>query len=213
MKRICTDPEMRFFIAKDSHEDSGFSSWCLPTTSNARHLLRRLTWTEWSYTWLAYLYDAVTALIIPNSIYAYFYPRRAIFERNKQRWRVMEGQITKACIRKDHAEQGYWKLAYLGRSSPSPTNQLTPNSVLWVGVLPEHQGKGLASRLLKWGLDQADKEDRAIYLQASQLAVGLYERHGFKVLTRPEVVSSEEKGGPLEMIIMCRDKRSERKKE
>ena len=114
MRRMCTDPEMHFFIAKDSHQDLGFSGWCVPTTSNAKHLLRRITWTESIYAGLARIYDAVTAYI-PKSLYAYFYPERARFDKQRNRWVAMKNEVTKSCMPKEHAEQRYWELAYLGK--------------------------------------------------------------------------------------------------
>jgi len=48
--------------------------------------------------------------------------------------------------------------------------------------LPEHQGKGAAGMLLRWGLDQADEKGLEAYLEATPMAVKYYEKFGFKVV-------------------------------
>lgn len=112
---MTTDPETYTFIASDSSkcQDTGFSAWCIPTPRNASHLLRSRTWSEYFYALLAHCYDTATAYI-PNALYAYFCPQRARFIRQKQRWVTMDAEVTKTCMRKEDAENGYWKLAYLG---------------------------------------------------------------------------------------------------
>jgi GNAT superfamily N-acetyltransferase len=51
-----------------------------------------------------------------------------------------------------------------------------------VGVLPDMQGKGLGSTLLRPTLDRCDREGLPAYLEASsERNAALYERHGFKL--------------------------------
>lgn len=47
---------------------------------------------------------------------------------------------------------------------------------------PEYQGRGAAGLMLDWGLDKADREGLAVYLDATQQARPLYERRGFNVV-------------------------------
>jgi GNAT superfamily N-acetyltransferase len=49
-------------------------------------------------------------------------------------------------------------------------------------VLPEYQGRGLATPLMKWGFERAKEENLPIYLDATPKGKGIYERFGFKVV-------------------------------
>jgi GNAT superfamily N-acetyltransferase len=52
----------------------------------------------------------------------------------------------------------------------------------WLGVVPEHQRRGLGSRLLTPVLEQCDATGTPAYLEAtSRRNAGLYARHGFEV--------------------------------
>ncbi|KAJ5463671.1 hypothetical protein N7475_008615 [Penicillium sp. IBT 31633x] len=49
-----------------------------------------------------------------------------------------------------------------------------------LGVHPSQQGRGLGSKLLKWGLVRADAEGVEVYLSASPEGKPLYEKNGFR---------------------------------
>ncbi|KAJ5334581.1 hypothetical protein N7452_006984 [Penicillium brevicompactum] len=49
-----------------------------------------------------------------------------------------------------------------------------------LGVHPSQQGRGLASKLLKWGLCRADAEGVETYLSASPEGKPMYEKYGFR---------------------------------
>ena len=52
----------------------------------------------------------------------------------------------------------------------------------WIGVVPEAQGRGIGSRLLRRGLALADAGEMPVYLEAtSRRNAALYARHGFEV--------------------------------
>ncbi|KAJ5708547.1 hypothetical protein N7488_008348 [Penicillium malachiteum] len=51
-----------------------------------------------------------------------------------------------------------------------------------LGVHPSHQGRGLASKLLKWGLARADEESVEVYLSSSPDGKPLYLKNGFQSL-------------------------------
>jgi ribosomal protein S18 acetylase RimI-like enzyme len=62
-----------------------------------------------------------------------------------------------------------------------------------LGTDPEHQGKGIASALIRPTLEQCDELGIPAYLESSKPSnIPFYERHGFRV-TRPIQVE----GGPL----------------
>ena len=48
-----------------------------------------------------------------------------------------------------------------------------------LAVRPEYQGKGLSSKLLRWALEQADKEGTAAFLESVPEAQPVYEKYGF----------------------------------
>lgn len=45
---------------------------------------------------------------------------------------------------------------------------------------PEHYGRGAGSRLLSWGVDQADRLGVPVCLESSPAGLNLYQRFGFK---------------------------------
>lgn len=60
-----------------------------------------------------------------------------------------------------------------------------------IGVEPVSQGKGLGSALLALALAQCDEQHAPAYLESSnERNIPLYERHGFKVLTKLQTGSS-----------------------
>lgn len=57
-----------------------------------------------------------------------------------------------------------------------------------IGVVPDHQGQGYASRLIRPMLDRADAEGMPVYLDANQDEhISLYEHFGFQVKERVDM--------------------------
>ena len=54
-------------------------------------------------------------------------------------------------------------------------------------TLPMYQRKGIASLLLKWGLDIADDRGLVCYLDASPMGLGLYKKFGWKEVDHVDV--------------------------
>ncbi|MCJ1410459.1 hypothetical protein MMC19_004544 [Ptychographa xylographoides] len=52
----------------------------------------------------------------------------------------------------------------------------------FIATLPEHQGKGAAGRMIRWGLEQADRDCLEAYVEASPVSVPVYEHYGWKVV-------------------------------
>ncbi|EAW20217.1 GNAT family N-acetyltransferase [Aspergillus fischeri NRRL 181] len=63
-----------------------------------------------------------------------------------------------------------------------------------LGTRPEYAGQGLASRLLRWGLERADEVGLETYLSASPVGRPLYEKFGFRVVEEREVVGGYVQG-------------------
>lgn len=55
-----------------------------------------------------------------------------------------------------------------------------------MGTLPEYQGRGAGSLLVKWGCDLADKDGVAAYVDASKEGAPLYKKYGFVDLSPPD---------------------------
>ena len=73
-----------------------------------------------------------------------------------------------------------------------------PEPVWYLGVLgvaPDHQGKGLGSRLMRPMLERADREGLPVTLETAKARnLPLYRRHGFEVLRE---LSPPEPDGPV----------------
>ncbi|KAL3456706.1 hypothetical protein BJX64DRAFT_270151 [Aspergillus heterothallicus] len=57
-----------------------------------------------------------------------------------------------------------------------------------LAVAPEFGRRGLGARLLKWGLDRADRERIITFISSSPTGRGLYEKHGCKALNNYQVI-------------------------
>ncbi|GKT41019.1 uncharacterized protein ColSpa_01200 [Colletotrichum spaethianum] len=66
----------------------------------------------------------------------------------------------------------------------------------------EHQGKGAASPLLKWGCDIADEEGILAFLEAMPKAKAIYEKYGFQTVDRLEFTAPN--GASVGQIFMLR---------
>jgi ribosomal protein S18 acetylase RimI-like enzyme len=63
-----------------------------------------------------------------------------------------------------------------------------------------HQGRGAGRKLLEFGVELADKENREIYLEASPPGVPVYKKFGFREVDRVVVAD-----GKFTEILMLRD--------
>lgn len=57
-----------------------------------------------------------------------------------------------------------------------------------LAVDPEFGGRGIASQLIKMGVDQAQKENLPAYTMSSPAAIRVYERQGFKSLGKKQML-------------------------
>ena len=56
------------------------------------------------------------------------------------------------------------------------------------GTKPEMQGKGIGSKILRFVLAKADKENKKCYLECEEKNRKLYEHYGFKVIKEAEIL-------------------------
>ena len=78
-----------------------------------------------------------------------------------------------------------------------------------LAVLPEYQGKGIGSKLLQWGTEQADARNARIYVEASIEGYPLYRKYGWHEVDRLEIDYAQYGGtGEITFILMMRDPQS-----
>ncbi|KAJ5822381.1 Acyl-CoA N-acyltransferase [Penicillium robsamsonii] len=51
-----------------------------------------------------------------------------------------------------------------------------------LATLPEYQGRGFGSAILKWGIEKADASQSRIFLEGTPEGVPLYLKHGWKIV-------------------------------
>lgn len=84
-----------------------------------------------------------------------------------------------------------------------------PDAVLeFLATLPEHQGKGIGTQMLQWGMDKADAANARIYLEATADGCPLYLKNGFRVVDEV-VLDYAEFGGQQSQTftLMVRDRK------
>ncbi len=74
-----------------------------------------------------------------------------------------------------------------------------------LGTLPSYQGRGAGSLIMRYGVEQADRDGRKAYLEASPSSVSLYRRFGF--FEKDEVTVDVKGHGPYQNLCMVREPR------
>ncbi|KAL4741642.1 acyl-CoA N-acyltransferase [Aspergillus similis] len=71
---------------------------------------------------------------------------------------------------------------------------------------PEYQGKGVGTALLRWGIEQADQQQRRIYLEATTEGYPVYVKCGWRGVERIKMDYAQWGGeGSQELTLMVRD--------
>ena len=78
-----------------------------------------------------------------------------------------------------------------------------------MGVLPQYQNKGVGTALLKWGLQEAAKNEKRVYLTATPIGRILYGKEEFSIM-RVVTVNLEKYGkkGDYTQTVMVWDRRA-----
>ena len=194
MQSFIQDPRNHAFLVYDhaSEQVAGFSAWTVP--SGSRHCRDVPTWTRVRlsvHTWLSAVVPRSLFMLWERLVYGVerARARQAVRER-KRAWSIFVEDANRRFIRPEHREQGYWHLSLLG-------------------VLPDFGRQGIAQRLLAWGMERADEEDRPIYLSASAQGLGAYKKSGFVEVGRDICYPEDPLGGWPEIVCM-RKRLSER---
>lgn len=76
----------------------------------------------------------------------------------------------------------------------------------FLATLPAHQGQGIGTRLLRWGLDKANTVQRRVYLEATPEGYPLYIKYGWRAVEEVTIDFTEYGGEGLQtFVIMIRD--------
>lgn len=67
---------------------------------------------------------------------------------------------------------------------------------------PQCSRRGAAGKVIQWGIDQATLKRLPIYLESSEVARPLYERHGFRVIEHFEMDLAQYGGTGVERVTM-----------
>ncbi|CAG8897191.1 unnamed protein product [Penicillium egyptiacum] len=93
---------------------------------------------------------------------------------------------------------------------PNPRQGLFCSNISLVldllATLPEYQGRGFGSAILKWGMEKADASQSRIFLEGTPEGVPVYLKHGWKILE--EVVMDYTRFGGVgqeSFFLMMRD--------
>ncbi|KIX94455.1 uncharacterized protein Z520_09841 [Fonsecaea multimorphosa CBS 102226] len=73
-----------------------------------------------------------------------------------------------------------------------------------IGTSPKYQKQGAASLLLQWGLERADDLELAAYVESAPPALRLYEKYGFKEVSKLPLEMSPWKDGEYLNVCMVR---------
>lgn len=104
--------------------------------------------------------------------------------------------------RKEHATDDDLSMS-LGGVSKCHANRTVLD---FLATLPAHQGKGIGSMFLRWGLDKADAVQRRVYLEATPEGYPLYCKYGWRAVERVTVDFAPHGGeGSQSLVIMMRD--------
>lgn len=199
-KRIMVNKDFHPFLVRDKESGQvvALSNWKVtaplktqagPQVKSTEY--RTLSLSERIWSWLYWGRDKLSKLV-PKWLYKMFYPRNRDFYERKSRWFVKVLDNFNNSVIENDKNLGYWTLMHLG-------------------VSPQYGGQGIASALLQWGLDQADKTDRAIYIIATTAGAKLYKKHGFEEVSSDIYFPGEPFGG-FEVSMMRRARISEREK-
>jgi GNAT superfamily N-acetyltransferase len=74
-----------------------------------------------------------------------------------------------------------------------------------LAVDPDFAGRGIASRLVKWGTSKADRDGVPSYLESSPAALNTYKRCGSKELKGLQVVKDNDSHILTVMVRMSED--------
>lgn len=113
------------------------------------------------------VYDTITPFLYPNWLQRIINPSKHA-ELAGRKERLSKIIVSNDSIRKNHL--------------PSEMNEGTYWTLSVLGVSEEYGRRGIGTRLLQWGCERADADDKSIFVCASQEGAALYKKNGFQVV-------------------------------
>jgi GNAT superfamily N-acetyltransferase len=176
--------------AKVGEHVAGFAYWAPPkATKIPRSLHLRILGGILS------VYDTIKSFIYPKWLQKLVNP--AAYQENLERAERRE---------KIMAIDGDIK----SRRFPAELDEGTCWTLVALGVSEDFSRRGIGSKLVQWGCDRADEDDRAIYVSASQEGTHLYLKHGFDVIHHEAECLYDPQRGWVEQTYLIRWQKSRR---
>lgn len=75
-----------------------------------------------------------------------------------------------------------------------------------LATLPDHQGRGVGTEMLRWGMQKADAWQARIYLESTPEGYPVYLKHGWRPVEEVSLDFSQHGGvGSEPFVVMIRD--------
>lgn len=204
VKRYLLSEDARIFLAyeHDSGRPAGLAMWHIEhamsagsDSHNSDTIGPRLRLPLWKHV-IRMLMDTSDALTLALSRFNLHWlvlssKLRVQTLQRERMWAEHTEGVENRCISTSDRKHGFLQLSILG-------------------VHPAFGGRGIAKRLVQWGLDKADNEDVSVYLSASPKGMPIYKKMGFKVIDPVLCYPDDPQGGWVETF-MVRPRPSERK--
>ncbi|OGM42793.1 GNAT family acetyltransferase [Aspergillus bombycis] len=112
-----------------------------------------------------------------------------------------------ASLRPKEMREDIWEAAFRRMKEKRATHVRKDDMILDIlAISPEHQGKGIGSKLLQWGTQHADARNARIYLEATIEGYPLYRKYGWHEMERIVIDYAEYGGtGQAVFVLMMRD--------
>lgn len=190
MLRRLNEPTHYMVCAKVDGHVAGVSIWT-PPTDRERYVPLHLRLLGIALA----TYDTLAKYVYPDWLRRYINPveHKELAARAERREAIMglDDKIKEQCLPESMKEGTYWTLAVLG-------------------VSEEYGRRGIGTKLLQWGFEQADKDDRPIFVSASQEGTALYTKTGFEVLYHASQVVYDPIRGWVDQTYLVRWNKSRR---
>jgi ribosomal protein S18 acetylase RimI-like enzyme len=189
LRRYC-EPTSYMVCAKVDNEVAGVAIWT-PPKKKLRYVPLHLRFLRLVLS----VYDTITAFIYPDWLRKMINPTKheELAGRSERRSKIMDldNEIRKNCVPSEMKEGTYWTLSVLG-------------------VSEEYGRRGIGTKLLQWGFDRADADDRPIFVSASQEGAALYKKSGFQVIHYAPQILYDPIRGWMDQTYLVRWNRSRR---
>ena len=189
LRRYC-EPTNYMVCAKVDNEVAGVAIWT-PPKDRLRYVSLHLKFLRVVLS----VYDTITAFIYPDWLQKLINPTKheELAGRNERRSKIMEldKEIQESNLPLEMKEGTYWTLSVLG-------------------VSEEYGRRGIGTRLLQWGFERADADDRPIFVSASQEGARLYKKAGFQVIHHASQILYDPIRGWMDQTYLVRWNQSKR---